>query len=852
MPNSRINAALQQAFDRYRIVFWDDKNQEQLADFEELTLPDVTKIKLNNNEFSVKYRVLVTEKDNKFLIYRPGGEPEHSQNWLLDVQLASYQFSAEQSTLHSTELGLDPARFKDFIARYKFFFDKKELRAKLSTALTGHAQQEDEKSLTLKIMGLMSPLKRAEAGFETILQELLKDDLANLKSGAHPLLPFDSPELNEELRLQLTARYGYQSDSSAPIAAENLLHDFVLKLFLYAFNQQTGEDAEDLQSAKLNHDALLFLEQWQDSSTYGKNFRDWSAQAAEELKLTSKLESLNFARLKELDYFREVDELILGKLRDDITHDLISAVEVSRIVALRSAKTWWRQYENYYKTAEAAACFKALLQSLSLSLDTLEEGVRKYHEHWYEVDLQYRKFNFYCRADKLSDLFSDLKDTIDNLYTNRFLRPLAQCFAEALERDKQWGHFGPITYQPDFFTRYVLPYVRKNNKVTVIISDALRYELGAELISLINQENRFSATLEPMVSSLPSFTQLGMAALLPHKSLELREDNTVYVDGLSSAGLENRRKILTAYETCKCYCVKATEVLKPQFKNKEVKELIASCDVLYVYHDIIDNAGEKDEEHLFEKSQDCLEELRELVTKLSSGNANNLIITSDHGFIYQDLRADPDPDLLDEPFVTGRKVQIDRRFLTAHGELDPSERSYHDFTSQDLGLTGDLSILIPKAIQRIRRQGQNGHYLHGGATLQETVIPVIHVNKKRKDDLKTVSVKVISQERTITAGQITLTFYQVMPVEDKVRGLTLRAGFYRDKQLVSNQEVLEFNRSAAAVAEREVKCQFTFPSGLGSGSVTLRLESKAEHSEVFVDYDHLEFNLRQNFFDRDF
>jgi len=56
----------------------------------------------------------------------------------------------------------------------------------------------------------------------------------------------------------------------------------------------------------------------------------------------------------------------------------------------------------------------------------------------------------------------------------------------------------------------------KKGKIYVIISDALRYEVGDELTSIIRQEDMFEATIEPAISMLPSYTQLGMASLLPN------------------------------------------------------------------------------------------------------------------------------------------------------------------------------------------------------------------------------------------------------------------------------------------------------------------------------------------------
>ena len=89
MSNAKIQQALGNLFDKQRIVFWYDTRREFRADFEALSLPDVEKIELANNEFGVKYRVLREQPEQKFLLFTDGPEPEYLANWLLDVQLAS-------------------------------------------------------------------------------------------------------------------------------------------------------------------------------------------------------------------------------------------------------------------------------------------------------------------------------------------------------------------------------------------------------------------------------------------------------------------------------------------------------------------------------------------------------------------------------------------------------------------------------------------------------------------------------------------------------------------------------------------------------------------------------------------
>ena len=836
MASSRIIQALESAFKNYRIVFWDDDKEKLIDEFETLELPDVTKIKINNNEFSVKYRILVEEPDKKFLIYRPAGEPEVKDNWLLDVQLASYKFVAEQDTLRCTEIGLDPAKFSSYIKQHENFFNKKEYREKLAAAIKGSSEEETIESVDLKIIGIMSPLRKVDT-FYSILQSLLKDAYELSQNGL--MMPQDAClEMQTELLSLLAKHFNYQSTSLS-------LHDFALKIFSDSLKKQLGEPSE------LSNEVSMFLGNWQDSKNYGENFNEWTEKAANELNLQLTFDKLDFDTLKQIDYFRNIDEMILEKLRSDINDDLVNDIDVRRILDIRCTKTWWKEFSNYYETAYAAAKFKQLIKTVNLNIENIEDAVSKYQSSWYEVDQEYRKFNFYCRNNKNNEPFSDIKVIIDNLYTNDFLRPLGQKFSIAIQEEKKWGKFNKITYQPKFFNNYVEPFFRKNNKVVVIISDALRYELGDDLTKQINKNNRFSASIEPMVSVLPSYTQLGMAALLPNKSIELKADNTAAVNGISATGIENRKKILAQCGRSST-CINAEELLSSKYKNKDIKELIASNEIVYVYHDVIDTTGEHDEEHLFDKSQDCLEELMQLVTRLSSGNANNIIITADHGFVYQDIKLDKNVDFLDEPFVTGEKYQVDRRFITINGELDASNTDFHSFTAKDLSISGELSVLIPKAIQRIRKQGLNGRYIHGGATLEETIIPVIHVNKKRKDDVSEVKVKVISRERIITSGQILITFYQEQPVKDKVKGISIKAGFYRDGKPVSNIEDLEFNKETTNVEEREQKRQFKLSTGIDSGTIILKLFKRVENTDQYAPYDEIMFSIRQNLFGRDF
>lgn len=72
-------------------------------------------------------------------------------------------------------------------------------------------------------------------------------------------------------------------------------------------------------------------------------------------------------------------------------------------------------------------------------------------------------------------------------------------------------------------------------------------------------------------------------------------------------------------------------------KRDEYRNLVKSCNVLYVYHNTIDAIGDKEasESGTFEACIRAINELEAVVKRLSNANITNMIVTADHGFLYQ-------------------------------------------------------------------------------------------------------------------------------------------------------------------------------------------------------------------------
>jgi len=105
--NSTTISILSRLFETHRLVFWYDTEKSLGEEFEALTLPDVEKLVIDNNEFGIKVRVLHEQPAKKFLLYHRGPRPEDEANWLLDLLLANTEFCTDEASLILSDLGLD-------------------------------------------------------------------------------------------------------------------------------------------------------------------------------------------------------------------------------------------------------------------------------------------------------------------------------------------------------------------------------------------------------------------------------------------------------------------------------------------------------------------------------------------------------------------------------------------------------------------------------------------------------------------------------------------------------------------------------------------------------------------------
>lgn len=197
-----------------------------------------------------------------------------------------------------------------------------------------------------------------------------------------------------------------------------------------------------------------------------------------------------------------------------------------------------------------------------------------------------------------------------------------------------------------------------------------------------------------------------------------------------------------------------------------------------------------------------------MVKKITNMNIYHVVITSDHGFIYQN-EALQDSDFSDAD-VEGDIVKYNRRFVIGH-DLKHNN-TVVKYPAKTLGIDSTMDILIPKGINRLRVQGAGSRYVHGGATLQEVITPVLFVAKKKVDTTTKVDIDILNKaSNRITTNIHQVKFYQQQPTGDGYVERSIKASFVildsKDgtiKQVISDVFNYTFDSDSKRSQDREV------------------------------------------------
>ncbi|MEW6207017.1 MAG: BREX-1 system phosphatase PglZ type A [Acidobacteriota bacterium] len=828
MDTRQINDALSRIFSEEgkRIVFWNDPDREFVSVLPDLALEGVNIVRLDEaGALEVKIRVERADPEGRYLLYSPAEEPDFEDDWLLDIRLYSRSFRADRASILLNELGLVNQHLRQHLADRRKFFDNKERLHRLKSLV---AANDIEADLDRKMISVVAKADQPE--LFNLVRTLFhayadRDDEIDLDSVLPVWEQIEKYDLADSFWQMVKAAFGYEDEMPN-------LKKMLIRLMVTDYSHYLKADLP----AALHHlvlpppgraNAIVCLAQWRDSSSRASSYDRLSGEVAELIGLKEQLHNLDIDDLIEVMTFLEVEKRLVSKLRERVqqTAETINADEAREIATKRQAGYWASMTVSgsqevsrealhaVYDALVHAGEFFSLRNEYKSGFDFSDASTmyRAYEGKLYRFDQIYRHF---CEAADQAEeqgwhLLKPLRDQIEACYVNWYMPQIALVWGKFIEPSDgrslltKW-QIDQVANQYRFYVRHVQSRLdeAENRRVFVIISDAFRYEAAEELSRELNGKYRLESALSSQLGVLPSYTALGMASLLPHNAIDFKGDD-VLIDGKSTGGLEKRNIILQSVSGLAC---KAEELMA--MKKDEGREYVSSKRVVYVYHSTVDDIGDKEatESKTFEAVRMAINELASLVGYIINNlNGNYILVTADHGFLFTET-APGEPDkskMVEKPEGT---VRAKKRYVIGYN-LPDNDTVWHGKTAVTAGAEGEMEFWIPKGANRFHFVG-GARFIHGGAMLQEIVVPVIAV-KHRKDKsvrsvtkVKPVMVQVLGTSHKITTNRHRFELIQTEPVSDRVKPITFKVAVYEGEEPVTNIETVTFDSASDKMDDR--------------------------------------------------
>ena len=479
-------------------------------------------------------------------------------------------------------------------------------------------------------------------------------------------------------------------------------------------------------------------------------------------------------------YFFMTENLMLPILMSVLTKDVMAnpgaAIDKIRALSLRlspDSSIW-----TLIKFVENAAYFYDSVNALGgLRLDNPSEYISLYTERFCKIDRFYRIIldAFYQLPDldeKAVSSVSASKRTIDAKYAqlaNQLNYEWLECVKDTGNAFDKVG----ILRQNDFYATY-----NDTNKLVVIISDGLRYDVAVELYEELAKKKHI-ATLSPMLSLLPSETKFCKPALFPHNSLKL-EGDSMTTDGKILSSVKQKTEQLCRYRN-DAICVNFEEVSTQISSHRE----LFKKPLVYVMHDRIDRIGhDQSISDLTDSCRKTVEELARFVNSLHMTlNCSNVIITSDHGFLLNDIIFE-DKDKLS---ISEKNIEATTRYYLTT-ERDKVEEVEKININKASTIETDVETFVATPMGTNRFAASGGYkYTHGGASLQEMVLPLICSKLRRESSKRMVDVLIKNNNLNMVSSRLNFQLVQKEAVSMEVIAREVVCRIYDGDRLVSDE-----------------------------------------------------------------
>lgn len=784
MADMDINTIIQDLTNRFssplpefhprRIIFWYDEDREFEDKLDDFHLTNAKFLRLTgSNTFAVKKQLCQDDTVSNYLVYSPLSFQREDDNWLINVQLYSEEFRADLISMWIDEMNLPATPMvRKQVRFYRKFFNAKERRGRVRALNCDYRRLSTAAQIHLAVMAAVCGSRDIQPN--SVIRRVLGAGLDMSENLIYQsFVNYNAHQAFWAMAAQATG-YSEGDDSDLGRLAVHLL----LTAAARTMHLDCLAGLEHFISVP--HEAYCYdlVSDWLRGED-NRRLYEVARYVEGEARLHQRFGRLAVDDLVNTECFPCIDECILTSLMTEIRDQIIHVDNIRAVVEKRRTMVWYDDVSSYYEGILQIASMQMFFLEHADGFHTVEPGRiwREYTAEYYKMDMYYRRFHLCFQQclkvsnPLLDDLLKHVAERVEGLYTRWFVGQLGQNWSKASgEELERFGRILEIPRQVDFYENRVK---RAGGRVFVIISDALRYEVAVSLADQLRRETQSKVELNSCQAIFPTITKFGMAALLPHKCLTVAEGTDGALDILAdgqSTDAGSRDGVLKSANPASV-ALKYDEIIN--LKRAQRSGLVKGMEVVYIYHDKVDKASHVSDSGVFSACDEAIEEIKNLVRIIvNEFGGVNILITADHGFLYT-YSPLAEMDKVDKGGFASRMVEYGRRFAIMEKGSCP------DCLMQVRFMDGgtEYEAFAARENVRIKMSGGGLNFVHGGASLQEMVVPVIQYRYLRSDskayqrnrekiDTKPVELSLLSANRKISNMIFSLNFYQKQAVGD--------------------------------------------------------------------------------------
>ena len=797
--------------------------------------PGYRYVEFQGDWFTTKYRLDHEWKNDRIIIFFSQQSPLKNKSLqkdfpLMDVLCANMEYEEQTYIAFMQQFGI-PDHDRNLV---RFIEGNiKLLQSDKMIRLFQSYYQDRSVSADLLARGIISNFmgKRIILDWDNIIVQLL---LLGRENESQKLLDFfvrfrTSKEAQQALQNKLQSIFGCGYDENSPNKFENIVK--VIKYNAIVQNLAPVE-SDNYRSLRINDSiALQQLNRIYELAISTDKTAEPFLQVLDELGASVRDESIiqwygieaNYAFLPEQMCRPIIKSLLENKIEAEPERVLNKLEEF----ILKNGNNG--ELAKVMDYSIIVARFYMKMQSLgSMTLNTPGEYILRYQEEYYVLDQLYRQATeTYFTVDASSSLFAtvqQVKASLDANYSkwaNRLNQEWMKCVIE-----KGGMNAVNLLRQDHFYEEKIKPMTKK---VAVIISDALRYDVAQEIVDEL-AKSKHIAQLKPALSMLPSETKYCKPSLLPHRKLTLygvQNSQDMSVDDCILNSTEKRTEQLMRFKESGL-CVTFDEVAKyVQSTNRE----IFKHQVVYIFHDTIDKIShDGNPQEITAACRTAINKIAEMVPKiLASYNVTEVFVTSDHGFLFNDTNfAENDKHKVEDETLESSQ----RYYLTRSTEQRQGIVKFPLNTVSGIENGNDVFVAVPLGTNRLKAPSGGYRFTHGGASLQEMIIPVITCHQERKDNKQPVGVMVLGTNLSLQASRLRFTLLQTEAVSMETKEHKVNVALFVGDDPVTPIKTILLDNTDPLLDNRKVQVDLTLNKHIDAKMLKLKVFSASDEQRL--------------------